>query len=169
MLACGISMLLAPGGSSDQSAAPPQANLALDATWEYWHAIGAQFQPVSPPVSSADQAALRLEQMATALEQLPTVHVDSDAVQFGLDFAATLRAMAARVRRRNDPSVLFESMFRGYMGDPFGVAVEEMHLDREFAQQAEAIEQQYQRTRATLTARYGVEFPQLLADTRSSP
>lgn len=169
MLACGLSMVFTPADPSNQTATPPEANLVLDATWEYWHAIGTQFQPAAAPVSTAEEAALRLEQAATVLEQLPTVHVDPDAVAFGLDLATMLRRLARRVRRRNDPSVVFESMFRGYMGDPFGVAVEEMQLDQELVQQFEAFDQQYQRTRATLTARYGVEFPQVVAGTRSTP
>jgi len=134
-----------------------------NATWEYWHSVRALPSTVPKDIRTPAQAAAAVERIALQIEQLPTLNVDLDAVSCGHTLATFLRSAGQQLRRQNSPDLMAESMLRGLAGDPFGTALEEVQRNKAFEAQAGSVMESCRQTRAVLTARYGLEFPSLLA------
>lgn len=167
LVVLGLAILLVVALPSDS---PETGNTAVGtaddlpgtATWDYWNAIRAVHKSVPRDVRSPAQAASAVEQIALRIEKLPTLNVDIDAVACGHDLANFWRDAGQQIRRRNSANVMAESFLRGLSGDPFGTAVQELQRQKEFNAEAAAVMDRCRRTRAVLTARYGVEFPSML-------
>jgi len=127
-------------------------------TLEYWGRVGTMVRSLEFK-GSTKQIVERLSKSANSIEQLPVVDVDPDAVQCALAVSSTLRTLAQRAERNNDPSILIETVVRGIGGDPFGKGLELMQEGREAQQMLNKLQSDIATTRAVLSQRFGLEFP----------
>jgi hypothetical protein len=96
---------------------------------------------------------------AAVIRQNPTLGIDPDLVAWALRMADLLEQRADLIERSRNPALLAEAFVRGWNGDPFGVAVELNQAERGWVAACQAHKRDWNRLRAALTARYGVQFP----------
>jgi hypothetical protein len=129
-------------------------------TFDYWYEVRAIYLGSTIPAGvPANRVNPELERVASALENLPTLGVDLDAVQSSLYAAKTFRNMAAFLEKHNAPNKGAEVFIRGVLGDPLGPINELNAEKRELQQQGRTMVEKFNQTRAALTARYEMEFP----------
>jgi hypothetical protein len=105
---------------------------------------------------AAEAGALRAA--ATVIRRKPTLGIDPDLVAWALRTADLMEERAELIERSRSPALLAEAFARGLGGDPLGTAVELSREERALLAATRAHNQAWYRLRATLTARYGVEF-----------
>lgn len=142
---------------------PPPATSAggnRDANLAYWNGMN------SVPVQMAEHLkdgpaaqAWAFRRGAAVIRQNPSLGIDPDLVAWALRMADLLEQRAALIEQSRNPALLAEAFMRGWSGDPFGVAVELNQAERGWIAAIQAHKQEWNRLRATLTQRYGVQFP----------
>ena len=96
---------------------------------------------------------------AEVIRQQPTLGIDADLVAWALRMAELLEQRADLITQSRNPALLAEAFMRGWNGDPFGVAIELNQAERAWVAACRAHKQEWNRLRAALTSRYGVQFP----------
>lgn len=146
-------------GVSGGPPAAPSPN-SRDANLAYWN--GMNTVPVQMAEHFKDGPAAQVwafRQGATVIRQNPTLGIDPDLVAWALRMADLLEQRAALIEQSRNPVLLAEAFMRGWSGDPFGVAVELSQAERGWITAIQAHKQEWNRLRAALTQRYGVQFP----------
>lgn len=131
-----------------------------DANLAYWN--GMNSVPVQMAEHLKDGPAAQVwafRRAAAVIRQNPTLGIDSDLVAWALQMADLLEQRAALIEQSRSPVLLAEAFLRGWSGDPFGVAIELNQAERGWVAACQAHKQEWNRLRAALTARYGVQFP----------
>ncbi|MBX9582363.1 MAG: hypothetical protein K2X87_18835 [Gemmataceae bacterium] len=173
----GLALLVAGCGGSSPTPAPvaapgptptiapagpggPPAPTTAEANLAYWNGMN------SVPVQMAqhfkdgpDAQVWAFRRGAEVIRQHPTLGIDPDLVAWALRMADLLERRAALIAQSRSPALLAEAFVRGWNGDPFGVAIELNQAEREWVAACRAHRQEWNRLRAALTARYGVQFP----------
>lgn len=112
------------------------------------------------------QAIADLQVQASAIENLPTNGVDLEAVQLGLDGATLLREYAQTLNSgQNVPLATFiDGFIFGYTGEgnPFESAIQHNANLQDWGSRYGQWSRQTHLVRATLTNRYGIEFPPII-------
>ncbi len=138
--------------------APPQTT-AADATLAYWDGLNSVPGRLAPELKREPAVQVRaLRQAAAVIRGEPTLGIDADLVAWALRMADLLEERAALIEQSRSPALLAEAFARGLAGDPFGVGIELNQAQRQWVAAARAHYQALHRLRATLTARYGVQF-----------
>lgn len=96
---------------------------------------------------------------ARVIRNNPTLGVDPELVGWALRMATVLEQRADLIEASQSPALLAEAFIRGMDGDPFGAAIEWNQAERSWMANSRAVMQERYQVRATLTARYGIEFP----------
>jgi hypothetical protein len=148
--------IVAPGGSPGTVTAPP----AVDANLAYWN--GMNSVPIQMAQHYKDGPAAQVRAFrwgASVIREQPTLGIDADLVAWALRMADLLEERAELISRSRNAALLAEAFMRGWNGDPFGVAIELNQAERAWVAACRAHKQEWNRLRAALTARYGVQFP----------
>lgn len=162
VLVC-LGVLLITAGNSDpvagtntvlESAPAPAVNPAAEATAATWLALQEELSRVRQLKDPQDFVVI-----ASRIERLPTVNVDTDLVQFVLSLSALMRESSLFARRQSDPNQFFEAILRGANGDPLGTYNDQRRDQNTFLQRWAEMESYAARLRAVLSQRYGAEFP----------
>lgn len=132
-------------------------------TLEYWMDVGRIVKELSRSTQgkSADHVVSILRGTAEEIESIPTQGVDVEAVECCLKVSGAMRLVADRTEKLDDPMMLVISFLRGLTSDPFGTLFEEQSLTADVMNEWRSAQRACVHTRATLTARHGVEFPPL--------
>jgi hypothetical protein len=139
--------------------AAPKAN-AADATLAYWNGLNSVPGQIAQDLKKAPAVQVRtLRQAAAVIRGNPTLGIDADLVAWALRMADLLEERADLIEQSRSPALLAEAFVRGMAGDPFGVALELNQTERAWIARARTHHQAWHRLRATLTTRYGVQFP----------
>lgn len=156
-----LGVVLAAAGSGQPAAGTnpvaqpaPAVNPVAEATAGCWLTLRQEFNRLRQLKTPQDFAAV-----ATRLESLPAVNVDTDLVQFVLSLAALLRESSLHAQRQSDPNLFFEAVMRGANGDPFGTYNDQLRDQKALLQRWAEMESYSARLRAVLSQRYGAEFP----------
>lgn len=170
LLACtGCGGTPAGGGTNARQAAPPgkargpdaqQGGGAGDATLVYWKGVNSLPGQMEPDLRAGPkQQVWAFRDAARVIRQNPTLGVDPALVHWSLRMATLLDRQADLTEDSRNPALLAEAFARGMRGDPFGVAVELNQAERAWVADFRAVARERFQLRATLTARYGLEFP----------
>lgn len=139
--------------------APPRAGGA-DATLTYWDGLNSVPGQIAEDLKQGPAVQVRaLRRAAAVVRGNPTLGIDTDLVAWALRMADLMEQRADLIEQSRSPSLLAEAFVRGLAGDPFGVQIELNQTQRAWITAARAHHQAWHRLRATLTARYGVQFP----------
>ena len=155
---CGPSGPTAPyrqhGGTAARGGPPADATLAY---WNGLSTVPAQLAPAlkGPPAVQVEY----LRDGARVIRGNPTLGVDPDLVAWALRAADLFDRQADLVAYARSPAAVVEAFARGWSGDPFGVAVEVTQAERAVLATTREHARSWAGLRATLTARYGVQFP----------
>lgn len=138
---------------------PPQTT-AADVTLAYWDGLNSVPGRLAPELKREPAVQVRaLRRAAAVIRGEPTLGIDADLVAWALRMADLLEERADLIEQSRSPALLAEAFARGLAGDPFGVGIELNQAQRHWIAAARAHYQALHRLRATLTARYGVQFP----------
>lgn len=145
----------APGGGPGTPApGGREANLAY---WNGMNSVPAQMAEHLRDGPAAQVWAFR--RGAAVVRQNPTLGIDPDLVAWALRMADLLEQRADLIEQSRNPALLAEAFVRGWTGDPFGVAIELNQAERAWVAACRAHREEWNRLRAALTARYGIQFP----------
>lgn len=161
LLAAGCGGSPAPRPATGAGAAATAAPAGRDANLAYWNgmnSVPAQVADACGGGGPGDQARA-FRRGAAVIRQNPTLGIDPDLVAWALRAADLLERRADLTAQSRDPALLAEAFARGWGGDPFGAAVELSQAERGWAEAFRAHKRDWNRLRAALTARHGVEFP----------
>lgn len=137
----------------------PKANGA-EAALTYWDGLNSVPGQIAQDLKKAPAVQVRtLRQAAAVIRGNPTLSIDTELVAWAFKMADLLEERASLIEQSRSPTLLAEAFVRGMAGDPFGVAIELNQAERTWIANARAHHQAWHRLRATLTARYGVQFP----------
>ena len=114
-------------------------------TFEYWWQVRDTLlcQQSSQKGRKRLEVIQGLEALAKSLDDLPTVGVDRDAVDFAVEAAKGFQRLADRNKDRDDPDRLLEAFVRGLAGDPFDAVTEEMDRDKKIGGELRALPEQF--------------------------
>ena len=162
LLVC-LGILLSASGNGEpvtnanpvaQAEPAPAVNAVAEGTAATWLALREELSRIRQLKNPQDFAVI-----ASRIERLPTVNVDTDLVQFVLSLSALMRESSLQAQRQSDPSLFVEAIMRGANGDPFGTYNDQRRDQNTFLQRWTEMESYSARLRAVLSQRYGVEFP----------
>ena len=139
------------GRTSDSAGGLSQAGAS---TAVYWLSVQREVAQIPQVKNTAE-----LTVIATRLERLPVVDIDPDLIQFTIELASLIRDSAQQVQRQKDPDLFLETIVRGVSGDPLGTLNEQRRAQNGIFDRWTAMQSYAARLRATLSQRYGVEFP----------
>lgn len=143
-------------------AGPPAAprTSTAGATLTYWDGLNSVPGQIAQDLKQGPAVQVRaLRRAAAVVRGNPTLGIDADLVAWALRMADLMEQRADLIEQSRSPSLLAEAFVRGLAGDPFGVQIELNQTQRAWITAARAHHQAWHRLRATLTARYGVQFP----------
>lgn len=148
------------------SGARPASSISSGAVGEATHRYWLQMRRITGSIDSSgppSQRSMAWNAAANRLERLPTLNVDPDASQVALDLAFYLRIMAGHAADSVDPikqlAFLGDAYHRGQQGDPFGAVIDRLSEQQELLRRIRVAIHNANVTRASLTTRYGIEFP----------
>lgn len=129
-------------------------------TFNYWYEVRMAIYSVSVPKGAKpDVVAKSLDDLSKTVSALPTLGVDLAAAECANDVARIYASMAGAIRDSNDGGRLLEALLRGWTGDPFGVAFEQLQSKKRIQQEVSNCLTKFDKTRVLLTDRYEIEFP----------
>ncbi|MFL5329203.1 MAG: hypothetical protein ACJ8C4_09825 [Gemmataceae bacterium] len=138
------------------------ANSAAAQTLAYWQGYSRIFAELVANIKgrpNQDMAAHRFA--ANQCRSLPTLGVDRDLVKWVLDAAEVFSLRADLLERSSDPAALIEAFARIANGEGANVAIDVSRSAQEWwALSRRVLRDGGARIRSTMTARYGIEFPQ---------
>lgn len=150
-----------PVSSTRASAnAAPTTPSAAQLTLDYWNgliSLPSQFAAEKRAEPKRQVAARR--EMAAIIRGVPILGVDPDLVNWAYRMASLQEERADLIENSHNPLMLIEAFARGVNGDPLGVTIELSQAERAWVANCRAMNRELHQLRATLTARYGVEFP----------
>jgi hypothetical protein len=148
---------IAPSGLSSKS----------QRTFDYWYEMKALFLCTKfGPDTTRAVGTRELRRIADELDSLPTLGVDTDAVELAVDMASIFTKMADYVEKTSSVSLedvleisthALSGIFGG--GDPFQSAKNTLANHAAILKEMQGITAKHRRTRALLTGRYNIEFP----------
>lgn len=142
--------------------APTRKQIVAQRTFTYWKSIAAVTSRTNQSeIRTPEAMIVALRGVATQIRALPASDVDPDAVQCGNDTATVMGNLGDFIEQSNSPGMLVEAFLRGAAGDPFGKTAEVLDSQSAISQQVKQVQAEVDNTRATLSSRYGVEFPPL--------
>jgi hypothetical protein len=131
-------------------------------TFDYWCEIRGIFRGGFVPFGAKpDEMAKEFNRIASGIADLPTLGVDSVAVDCGVDLIRLLNNTSMHVKKYSDPDKLLEAFMRGITGDITGVGRERREEFDSLMKQGERAQDRFNKARAALTARYEIEFPRI--------
>ncbi len=137
----------------------PAATSGRDADLAYWNGMNSVPAQMTEHLKDGPAAQVwAFRRGAAVIRQNPTLGIDPDLVAWALRMADLLEQRAALIEQSRSPALLAEAFVRGWAGDPFGVAVELNQAERGWVAACQAHRQEWNRLRAALTRRHGVEF-----------
>lgn len=128
-------------------------------TLEYCNQVRRLRTAAVPSESAA--AAKHFRELADTFRGLATNGVDTIAVEFVMDLSSYCDQVAASIERFDSPAVLWEAVVRGLNGDPFGAVTDLNAAQQSIVSESNRLRKRMAEVRATLTDRYGIEFPSL--------
>lgn len=136
-----------------------QTRQPAQVTLDYWTKVNAIFARAEQQLRSGRfQSVGVFREAARAVQSLPTLHVDPQAVDWSLRAAGWCEQFANYVEISNRPTTLLTDFLRGASGD-IGVLTELAAAERQALNDYQLLRQEGIRLRAQLTSRYRVEFP----------
>jgi len=131
-------------------------------TLAYWNGLRSALARTNSIQTQDPQQGLNILHSAIGeIDSTPAVGVDVDAIRCGSALRRWLGMVATEAQRRNSPELFVEAFARGYQGDVFGPLLELGQMNAAIQQSLAELQDQCAATRATLSARYDVEFPHL--------
>jgi len=158
-------------GLKDLRASGPAGSIEQQRCQRTLHYWGQVYKQLEGKPAAEDRASLIKfsRDRATQIEAIPTIGVDSDAVEWALQVAGLYRdcANALEYTDASDQELLVRSFIHGFTGNFEGAASDfsqsysqRTDLQRKLNERAEwVLTRQLAVVRAKLTSRYGVEFP----------
>lgn len=131
-------------------------------TLVYWNGLRSALDRTNSIQTQDPQQGMNILHSAIGeIDSTPAAGVDVDAIRCGSALRRWLGMVAAEAQRRNSPELFVEAFARGYQGDVFGPLLEIGQMNAAIQQSLAELQDQCAATRASLSARYDIEFPHL--------